>query len=311
MKLVVTGGTGFLGQALQRYFASKEHDVVVLSRTTGVNWDEKTLGAWAEVLEGADAVINLAGRSVNCRYTEQNLREMMDSRVDSTRVIGQAIAGAKQPPPVWLQMSTATIYAHRFDAPNDEATGVIAGHEPDAPACWLPSIEIVKAWEAELEAAETPHTRKVLLRTAMVMSGRKDSAFELLARVARRGLGGSIAGGRQYMSWIHELDFCRAVEFLVQREDLSGAVNLASPNPLPQREFMRHLRQALGVPIGLPATAWMVEIVCKLMGTESELLLKSRRVVPARLLEAGFDFRFVEWPVACRDLVTQIQAHAG
>lgn len=308
MKIVLPGGTGHVGASLVRAFQAKGHDVVVLSRggtsqAPVVPWDGRTLGAWTAEIEGADVVINLAGRSVDCRYTEQNLKQMMDSRVESTRAVGQAIAQAVRPPRVWLQMGTATIYAHRFDAPNDETAGILGGHESDAPAYWARSIAIAQAWERTQAEAHTPHTRQVILRTAMVMSADPGSIFTVLARMVRLGLGGPIAGGRQYVSWIHEDDFARALEFLIERDDLSGPVNLAAPNPLPQAEFMRALRQAMGVPIGLPATAWMAEIGAFVLRTDTELLLKSRRVVPKRLVDAGFRFQHPEWPEAAKSLV--------
>lgn len=200
-------------------------------------------------------VINLAGRSVSCRYTEANLREMTDSRVHSTEVVGAAIAAAAKPPAVWLQMSTATVYAHRHDAPHDEATGVIGGEESGVPGYWAYSARIAQNWERAQEAAPTPLTRKVALRTAMVMSPDRGGVFDVLLRLARLGLGGPVAGGGQYVSWIHDQDFVRTVEFLVAREDIKGAVNLAAPGPLPQREFMRALRKSWGgFPVGLPAT---------------------------------------------------------
>jgi uncharacterized protein (TIGR01777 family) len=306
MRIVLPGGTGHVGASLREHFASRGDDVVVISRSGGnARWDGKTPGEWVEHLNGADAVINLAGRSVNCRYNDENLREMMDSRVDSTRAIGQAISRAKRPPKVWLQMSTATIYAHRFDAANDEANGIIGGSESGVPKHWKKSVDIALAWESAQNEAETPSTRKVAMRSAMVMSPEKGSIFATLASLARRGLGGPIAGGKQFMSWIHERDFCRAVDFLI-REDLSGAVNVASPNPLTQTEFMRTLRQTLGVRVGLPATRWMVEIGTRVLGTESELVLKSRRVVPGRLRAAGFDFEFPLWQEACRELAGRL-----
>jgi uncharacterized protein len=268
-----------------------------------VQWDGKTVGDWARELEGADVVVNLAGRSVNCRYTKENLAEMMDSRVDSTRAVGLAIEQASRPPAVWLQMSTATIYAHRFDAPNDEATGIIGGREPDVPGYWSFSIDIAKAWERAQEEANTPRTRKVALRTAMVLSPDPGGVLDVLLGLTRLGIGGSIAGGRQYMSWIHERDFVRAVEFLSDRGDFTGPVNLASPAPIPQRAFMNALRDAAGVRVGLPATKWMVGIGAVFMRTDTELVLKSRRVVPTRLLDAGFTFEFPEWPEAARELV--------
>jgi uncharacterized protein (TIGR01777 family) len=268
-----------------------------------VGWDGRDDGAWAGELDGADVVVNLAGRSVDCRYSRANLDAMMRSRVDSTRAVGRAIARAARPPRAWLQMSTATIYAHRFDAANDEATGRIGGGEPDAPAYWSFSVEIAKAWERAQCETETSATRKVALRTAMVMSPDRGGIFDVLHGMVRRGLGGPIGGGRQYVSWIHHRDFVRAVEWLIARDDFEGAVNLAAPNPLPQRDFMAALRHAAGVRIGLPATRWMAEIGAFVLRTDTELLLKSRRVVPGRLLAAGFAFELPEWPPAAVELV--------
>lgn len=280
--------------------------MVILGRGEGVTpWDGKTLGPWAQELDGADVVINLAGRTVNCRYTEENLAQMMDSRVDSTRVVGQAIAAAKQPPRVWLQMSTATIYAHRFDAPNDEATGIIGGNEPGVPAYWKRSIDIAVAWERVLAEAVTPNTRKVALRTAMMMSPDRDGIFDVFLGLVRKRLGGAMAGGAQYVSWIHDADYIGATELLIARDDLDGAVNLASPNPLPQREFMAVLRDAAGIRLGLPATAWMARLGAWALRTDAELTLKSRRVIPGRLLEAGYRFKFPAWPEAVRDLIAR------
>jgi uncharacterized protein (TIGR01777 family) len=319
MKVVIAGGTGHLGRLLVRACHDRGREVVVLSRRASdaamdgarvVQWDGRTLGGWAGEVDGADAVINLAGRSVDCRYSAANLGEMMASRVDSTRAVGAAIAAAARPPRVWLQMSTATIYAHRFDAPNDEATGRIGGGEPGAPASWRPSIEIARAWEHELCASATPSTRKVALRSAMVMSLEPGGVFRTLLGLTRLGLGGPIAGGRQYVSWIADRDFVRAVLFLLERDDLDGPVNLAAPGPLPQRAFMAALRAACGMPLGLPATAWMFEIAAFVHRTESELLLKSRRVVPGRLLGAGFSFERPEWPAAARELVARAGAAA-
>lgn len=308
MKVVIPGGTGHIGQILCRALRARGHEIVVLSRSPAdsagvIPWDGRTLGDWAHSIDGCDAVINLAGRSVNCRYTKTNLQQMMDSRVESTQVIGRAIAQAKRPPRVWLQMSTATIYAHRFDAPNDEQHGIIGGHEPGAPGYWKFSIDIATAWERTLQEAHTPHTRKVALRTAMVMAPDRGGTFDLLLRLVRWGLGGNSADGHQFMSWIHDHDFVRAVEFLLEREDLAGPVNLSAPHPLPQRDFMTALRKAWGVRIGLPATRWMLEVGAFFLRTDTELILKSRRVIPRRLLDAGFTFAFSEWPVAAKDLV--------
>jgi len=265
---------------------------------------------WADELDGADLVLNLAGRSVNCRYTNANLQAMMDSRVDSTRVVGEAITRAVRPPGVWMQMSTATIYAHRFDAPNDEAAGIIGGEEPDVPGYWAYSVQIARKWEQALADAQTSATRKVALRTAMVMSPDYGGIFDVLLRLARLGLGGPAAGGRQFVSWIHDQDFIRAIRFLYERDDLSGAVNLAAPGPLPYRDLMRAMRKAWGIRLGLPATKWMLEIGAWVLRTDTELVVKSRWVVPGRLLDAGFVFDFADWPTAARDLVTRWRARA-
>jgi len=311
MKLVIPGGSGQVGAMLARSFRADGHHVTILTRKQGagasdtVAWDARTLGPWADAIDGADVVINLAGRNVNCRYTPENKREIMSSRVDSTRAVGLAIARAARPPRVWLQMSTATIYAHRFDAANDEATGIIGGDEPDAPAGWRHSIDVAKAWEAAQAEAATPSTRKVAMRTTMVMSPDRGGIFDVLLGLTRRGLGGTIAGGRQWMSWIHGRDFVRAVALLIDRGDISGPVNVAAPNPLPQREFMAALRAAWGTRIGLPATKWMTALGAVFLRTETELTFKSRRVVPGRLRDAGFTFDFPEWPAAAADLVAR------
>jgi uncharacterized protein (TIGR01777 family) len=314
MKVVLPGGTGQVGTILDRALTAAGHQVVVLTRhperERQIAWDGATLGDWTAALDGADAVINLAGRSVSCRYTAENLRAMMDSRVDSARIVGRAIAAATRPPRVWLQMSTATIYAHRFDAAHDEATGVIGGSETGVPDYWAYSVEIARNWERAQAEAPTPATRKVALRSAMVMSPDRGGVFDVLLRMTRLGLGGPVAGGAQYVSWIHDEDFVRAVEFLIARDDLEGPVNLASPGPLPHRRFMRTLRSAAGVPFGLPATRWMTKLGAFAMRSDTELLLKSRRVVPGRLHAAGFTFTRPDWDGAATDLVRRSRAAA-
>ncbi len=308
MKIVIPGGSGQVGTMLARAWTAAGHTVVVLSRTPTtaawrvVQWDASTLGAWTSEIDGADVVVNLAGRNVNCRYTQANQRAIMDSRVDSTRVVGQAIAMAKNPPRVWLQSSTATIYAHRYDAANDEATGIIGGNEPDAPASWAFSIAVATAWEQAALDAVTPHTRTVLLRSAVTLSPDRGGIFDVLLGIVRLGLGGTNGDGRQYVSWIHDQDFIRAVDWLIAHPTISGPVNLAAPEPLPNAEFMRTLRGAWKAPIGLPATRWMLSLGALLMGTETELILKSRRVIPGRLREHGFDFHFPTWNTAAEDL---------
>ncbi len=308
MKIVLCGGSGQVGQILARHFTAKGDDVVVLSRRDDakvgrmVYWDADTFGDWINEIDGCDVVINLAGRSVNCRYNEANRRLIMDSRTSSTRCVGQAIANAENPPRIWLQSSTATIYAHRFDAPNDEHSGILGDESDDVPETWKFSLGVAKAWEAALDQAPTSSTRKVAMRSAMVMSEDRDGIFDVLLTLVRRGLGGSVGDGKQYVSWIHGDDFCRAVEWTIAHDELEGAVNFAAPNPLPYRDFMRELRDAWGMKFGLPTTKWMIEIGTRAMQTESELVLKSRRVVPARLQESGFKFEYSMWREAARDL---------
>ncbi|QDU83091.1 Epimerase family protein [Planctomycetes bacterium Pla163] len=317
MKIIIPGGSGQVGTLLARAFTDRGHDVVVIGRRPApapwrtVQWDAATHGDWAAEFDGADLVVNLAGRSVNCRYTPENRRLIMDSRVVTTRLVGEAIAAAAAPPPLWLQASTATIYAHRYDAPNDEATGIIGGDEPGAPDTWNFSIDVARAWERELDAADTPRTRKVALRSAMTMSPDAGGIFATLLTLVRRGLGGTCGDGRQYVSWIHETDFVRAIDWIVEHEDIVGPINLAAPEPLPNAAFMRELRRAWGAPIGLPATAWMLEIGAVFMRTETELILKSRRVVPGLLVEQGFEFRYPTWPEAAKELCARWRLRAG
>ncbi|CAM2011106.1 TIGR01777 family oxidoreductase [Acanthopleuribacter pedis] len=310
MKVVIAGGAGALGRLLCAWFS--EHHITVLSRREGafdgprwVHWDGETTGAWTQALEGADVLINLAGRSVDCRYHAANRRQIMDSRVLSTAVLGKALAGLQQPPKLWLQMSTATIYADCYGEPHDERGGILGGHEPNAPDSWRFSIEVAKAWEATAHHAKPAATRLVLLRTAMVMSADGAGAFGVLAGLAAKGLGGRAGSGRQYVSWIHEKDFCRAVAYLVETPTIQGPVILAAPEPLPNRAFMKTLRDALKAPFGIPAPAWLIEIASFFMRTESELILKSRRVFPLKLLENGFSFTFPGWGEACRELIAR------
>jgi hypothetical protein len=315
MKVIIPGGSGQVGTLLARAFHQQGHDVVVLSRTPHptpwrqVTWDSASIGPWAAELEHADVVINLAGRSVNCRYTPQNRKLIYESRLRSTQVVGKAIARAANPPKVWLQASTATIYAHRYDTDNDERTGLIGGTEDDVPDTWRFSVEVARAWEQAAQAIPLPRTRVVLLRSAMTMSPDHGGVFDVLLGLVRVGLGGSVGGGRQYVSWIHDQDFIRAIVWLIEHEDLAGAINLAAPVPLPQGEFMRILRAAWGMPLGVPATKWMSEIGALALGTETELVLKSRRVTPGRLLQSGFHFQFPTWEAAAQDLCQRWREH--
>ena len=311
MKVVIPGGSGQVGTALARAFYKDGHEVVVLARSHGsrdwrtVIWDGKTFGEWVDEVDGSDVVINLAGRSVNCRYNEANRLEIMNSRIDSTRVLGQAIRSAAYPPKVWLQSSTATIYAHSLDRANDDVTGIIGGSEPDAPDTWNFSIDVATAWEHAANAANTPATRKVLMRSAMIMGTGRGGIFDTMLGIVRAGLGGTAGSGKQYISWIHEYDFIRAVYWLIENEDLSGPINISSPNPLPNREFMRIFRESWGTRIGLPAFEWQLAIGAFFMRTETELILKSRRVVPKLLTDSGFKFEFPHWSGAAGDLCSR------
>ncbi len=314
LRIVIPGGSGQVGQLLSRHFHQQGHQVTVLSRNVVqapwqvLPWDGCTQGPWTAALEGADVCINLAGRSVNCRYDAKHRAEIYNSRIDSTRLLGEVIGSLKQPPRVWLNAGTATLYRHALDRPMDEATGEYGGKEENAPDTWQFSIKVAKDWEEAFFSSATPRTRQVDLRTAMVMGTGQGGVFDVLSTLARRGLGGTIASGRQYVSWIHEADFARAVDLLIADDELEGGINLVAPGPLPNRDFMRLLRDAWGVRVGMPAAAWMIEIGTFLMRTESELVLKSRWVLPGKLQAAGFDFLFPEWGGAARNLVRQMRA---
>ncbi len=305
-KIILAGGSGFLGNALAKKFLAQQCEVIVLTRsprerTDGVKeiaWDAKSVGDWAKCLEGAEAVINLAGKSVDCRYTEKNRQAIIASRVDSTRAIGEAIARCQSPPRVWLNSSSATLYKHTFTTPMDEAGET--GATPAAKDAF--SIEVIRQWERALDEARTPDTRKVALRITLVF-GKDGGVFPVLHRLARFGLGGKMGSGKQFVSWIHLEDFCRAVEWLIARDDLNGAINFAAPNPLPNREMAKLLRDAAGAPFGLPASEWMLEVGAFFIRTETELMLKSRYVVPGRLLASGFQFQFPELRSVLTDLL--------
>ena len=316
-RIILAGGSGFLGNALAKHFINLGDEVIVLTRRPRVRgdgvkeaaWDTRSLGNWAQFVDGAEVVINLTGRSVDCRYNEQNRRDIIASRVDSTRVLGAAIARAAKPPRVWLNSSSATIYKHTFDAPMDE--GGQTGATPEAHDAF--SIEVIERWERALFADYSPEknqslltsaatrTRKFALRITMVF-GPGGGVFPVLRRLTKFGFGGRMGSGRQFVSWIHIADFLRAVEWLIAHEEISGAVNLAAPNPVPNAEMMRLFREVCAAPFGLPATEWMLEAGAVFLRTETELILKSRRVVPGRLAAAGFQFQFPELRAALKNL---------
>ncbi len=323
LRVVLAGGSGQVGRMLAAYFQERGHHVTVLTRGPytapwqTVHWDGTHLGPWAETLEGADACINLVGRSINCRYTERNRKDLYESRIRPTRLLGRVIAGLEEPPRVWMNASSATIYRHALDRDMNEATGEIGGHEwigegiwrRRAPEKWNWTVELVRAWEDALFGSKlgapdrAPRTRRIALRISLVMSATPGSVFAVLSYLARAGLGGTQGNGRQYISWMHEADFARAVEFLIACEEIEGPVNMAAPNPVPNREFMAALREAWNRPNGLPAPAPLIALGSLLLRSEPELVLKSRRVTPGRLLDAGFEFEFPEWSAAAEDLV--------
>jgi uncharacterized protein (TIGR01777 family) len=315
-RIVLAGGSGFLGGALAAHFLKKGQEVVILTRSSKprtdrvreVAWDAWTPGDWVRELEGARAIVNLTGRSVDCRYNAKNRAEIMESRVNSTRVVGEAIAHCINPPRVWLNSSTATVYQHTFGQPHDESSRELDS-AMDAKDAF--SVQVAQAWERALEQAKTPRTRKVALRTSMVLGLGRNSVFPVLRRLTRFGLGGRQGSGKQFVSWIHELDFCRAVEWIIAHDELAGPVNLCAPNPLPNAEMMELFREVCGMPVGLPATEWMLEIGAFFLRTETELMLKSRRVVSRRLADPGFAFRFPTFREALVDLERRLKAPAS
>ena len=302
MNILIAGGGGFLGQVLDRHFSNQGHSVVVLTRGRASReiwspsevWDGKTLGPWTALLDDADILINLSGRSVDCRYTAANRRTIYASRLDSTRVLGEAVAASARPPRLWINAASATIYRDAEDRAMDEATGDVGEGF---------SVDVCRQWEKTFFEAQTPPSvRRVALRTSIVL-GRGGGALVPLRTLARLGLGGCQGSGRQYVSWLHEADFAGIVEHIIAHEELSGAVNVTAPNALCNRAFMEAVRRAAGAPFGLPTPKWLLALGAMLIRTEPELVLKSRRVAPGRLLASGYAFRFADLNTALADLL--------
>jgi uncharacterized protein len=317
MNTVIPGGSGQVGRTLASHLHGRGHSVTVLSRNPRPapwrvrSWDGIAPGDWISDLERSDLCINLAGRSVNCRYTAANRRAIYESRIQSTRLLNKVVSSLAQPPRLWINASTATIYRHALDRPMTEAEGELGGNEPGAPDTWNFSIQVAKGWEEAFFSTPTQLTRKVAIRSAITLGPNRGGVFDTLLGLVRHGLGGRHGAGTQFVSWIHEADFVRAIEFLVAHDELSGVVNLPAPEPLPNSDFLRALREAWGARFALPTPQWLIEIGAFLMRTESDLVLKSRRVLPARLLAAGFQFSFPEWPSASRDLVARWRRNCG
>ncbi len=291
--IVIVGANGFLGRVLSRYFLQKKWSVIGIARNKRgivegvdfVEWDGVTMGVWTEALEWVDVLVNLAGRSVNCRYTEVNRRAVHDSRVGTTQLLADAVAVCKNPPKVWINSSTATIYRHAEDRAQGDFDGEIGTGF---------SVGIAQAWEKAFFENERSNVRKIAIRSAIVLGDEPETAWTVLQRLARLGLGGKMGSGRQRVSWISDLDFARAVEWLAENKAATGTYNVSAPNPVTNDILMCCVRQSVGMRIGLPATKWMLELGAFFMRTETELILKSRWVVPTRLLADGFQFEDAE-----------------
>ena len=284
MNITIAGGTGFLGKSLYSYFSKMGHRVHILTRkpkkSNEVFWDGKFSEDWLYQIKETDVLINLCGKSVDCRYNEQNKREIIESRINPTLALHEAIDSGEMKPTVWLNASSATIYIHAETRLMDEENGVIGDDF---------SMNVCKAWESAFFSKNYPDTRQVALRTSIVL-GQNGGAFQKLKPLIRLGLGGHQGRGNQKMSWLHIDDFCRAVDFIIENEELSGPINLSSPNPVSNKTFMKDLRRKMGFPFGISQPTWMLEAGAALIGTESELLLKSRNVYPEKLIQAGFKF---------------------
>lgn len=299
-KLIIAAGTGFLGQVLVNHFKNKFEEIVILTRGKSqtidgikyVNWNAKTFSGWENELEGATALINLAGKSVDCRYTKENKREILLSRIESTRILNKAILNCVTPPKHWLNSSTATIYRFSLDKEMDETTGEIGNDF---------SINVALSWEKAFFKTETPNTLKTALRTSIVL-GKKGGALIPLKTLAKIGFGGKQGKGNQFISWIHEDDFANAIDFILQKE-MIGIVNLVSPKPIRNADFMKKLQRSIGFPFGIPLNTFLLKIGAFFIRTQPELVLKSRNVIPKKLLENGFKFKFDNIEVAFRNLL--------
>ncbi len=301
-KIIIPGGKGFIGTYVSEYFFKKGYEVFVLTRKqamtkngiTYLHWDGKTLGDWAKSFENAKLILNLTGKSVDCRYHQRNRKAILDSRIDSTKAIGAAIKNCQYPPEIWMNAASATIYKHTLEGrANNEETGLIGSGF---------SVNVCKKWEATFDACHTPNTRKIKLRTAITL-GKHGGVMKPLLWLVRLALGGKQGLGNQYISWLHIEDFARIITWLIDNKDIEDVVNCSSPNQVRNVDFMKTLRKVTGHVIGLPAPAWLLEIGAIFIRTETELILKSRKVAPKRLLDNGFQFKFPELERAMSDLV--------
>ncbi|MBO9154620.1 TIGR01777 family oxidoreductase [Chitinophaga sp. GCM10012297] len=306
-KIVIAGGTGFIGNGLVEYFGEYNR-IVILSRhpqnsthpnVTHVKWDGRTTGPWVATLEDADLLINLAGKSVNCRYNKANKAEIFASRTDSTRILGEAVKSLQNPPALWINAGSATIYRHAEDRPMDEFTGEI---ENDF------SVQVCKLWEKTFSETDLPRTRKVFLRIAVTLGA--GGVMTPYLNLLKFGLGGRQGSGRQRYSWVHIEDVARMMEWLYTHTECEGTYNCVAPNPVTNNEFMATLRKTCGHYFGLPAEEWMLKIGAALIGTETELLLKSRWVLPTRITQAGFTFKYPHLQEAFQQIVGRLPRKA-
>lgn len=296
MKIIIAAGTGFLGKNLEQYFLNKNHEVKILTRNPKLEneifWDAKTLGIWKNELENADVLINLAGKSVDCRYNENNKKEIYESRINSTIVLQEAIDECHNPPKIWLNASSATIYVHSETYLNTEKNGIIGDDF---------SMNICKSWEKEFFKTENLYIRKVALRTSVVL-GKNGGAFPKFKQISKFGLGGKQGRGNQLMSWIHIEDFCEAINFIIEDENLKGSINITAPNPLSNENMMKQLRKKIKIPFGISSPVWLLEIAAIFIKTETELMLKSRNVYPEILLKNAFKFQYDSFEKALEKL---------
>lgn len=298
-KLIIAAGTGFLGQVLTNHFRDKFEEIIILTRGESkikdtikyVNWDARTFSGWEKELENATVLINLTGKSVDCRYTKQNKKEILLSRIESTKILNKAVIRCVNPPKHWLNSSTATIYRFSLDKEMDEKNGETGNDF---------SMNVAQSWEKAFFKTETPNTLKTALRTSIVL-GKNGGAFIPLKTLAKFGLGGKQGKGNQFISWIHEDDFARAIDFIIEKE-ITGAINVVSSKPITNKDFMTILRKSVGVPFGISISELLLRIGSIIIKTESELVLKSRNVIPKRLLENGFQFKFDTLEKALKNL---------
>lgn len=299
-KIVIAGGSGFVGKAISEHFLTKGYQVIVLTRSNSClknnihyqQWDGKTFDKWTKSLEDSTLIINLTGKSVNCRYTDKNKAEIISSRVDATHILGKAIEQLNNPPQLWLNASTATIYDYSLTKAMSEEDGDI-GHDF--------SMSVAKTWEDEFNKAKTLKTRKVALRISLVL-GKGEGILPVLTRLTKLGLGGYHGNGKQKFAWIHIKDLLQIIDFIQENKQLTGAINCTSTSNICNKDFMKALRNSLNVPFGIATPKPLLELGSLLMGTESELILKSRFVTPKRLLDNGFEFEFNNISEALIDL---------